>query len=155
MIKVINKNSNQEIKVNIQSPVCIYYSFLLMLTGLFLSLLGDGVLMMRVSSLLLVVGAIQSRGKVDFGVFYKIPLTILIIEVLFDIMFLMISFSNVDLVMVLVVLKIGLTLCRCISLGYNVINGRKKQLIRLYNIGFEIANENELSVKELKLIGKT
>lgn len=168
MIKLKSKKDNKEISLVSQSPFCLYYAFVLLLGGIFLSFVGGGLLLIRISLLLLIIGAIKSKNDKNFNEFYKIPLIILIIEMILGIVFILVEksslgqgiiFSNIyisseAIIVIFAVSKICLVISRVLSMLYNIITGRKREIIKYLKEGYEINNKNELNVAEIKLINK-
>ncbi len=165
MIKLKNEKENKVVNIEEKSPMFIYYSFILFIVSIILFIVEKGSIPLKVSSLLLIVGSIKSKEDGNFNEFYKIPLIMFIIEILMIIFLFIIfildsslHFLTLDSLLVIVfiwaIIITLLLLIRVVSTGYNVFNGRKKEIRKYLNNGFIVINMNELNKKELKLINK-
>ncbi len=165
MIKLKNEKENKVVNLEEKPPIFIHYSFILFIVSILLIIVEKGSIFLKISSLLLIVGSIKSKKEGNFNEFYKIPLIMFVIEILM-IIFLFIIFtlaiplhfltldSLLAIIFICSIIFMFLLLIRVVSTGYNVFNGRKKEIRKYLNNDFIVINMKELNEKELKLINK-
>ncbi|MFV0288908.1 MAG: hypothetical protein ACK5HR_05630 [Mycoplasmatales bacterium] len=154
MIIIKNKNLNKEIKINEQTPFFIYYSFLLLLLSIFLAIVGSGISLSILSSLLLIIGAIQSKKEGNFQEFYQLPLILLITQIVLEIVLVFLFGNNEELLEVAILIAILLYFGRLGSMVYNLITGRAREIKKHLKAGYEVSNFNDLNKKGLKIVNQ-
>ncbi|WOO86772.1 hypothetical protein RZE82_06530 [Mollicutes bacterium LVI A0039] len=167
MIKLKNRKK-VEINFSIRTPRCFYLAIITGIIGIFTLFLGT-IIFTIVSVILLMIGAFFSLGEDDYQLFYKLPLSIwaiiFVVGVLWAFVFNYlngIESAYFDMQFIRRIVRylfiatgIILYVGQWTALMYNLITGRKKQLIKLYENGYEITNENTLDIREADLVRRS